>query len=78
MKIKESPTKTKEEILNQLYVSAYDLQKLIPEITYVRALEYIKLARNEIKEKNLLVPEGQTKLALTKIIRKKFGFWEEV
>ncbi len=71
---KKVPDKTKEEILNQLYISAYDLQKLIPEITYARALEYIKLAQDEMREKNLLVPDGQTKLALTKIIRKKFGF----
>lgn len=68
------PDKTKEEILNQLYVSAYDLQRLIPEITYATALSYIKSVQAEMKEKKLLVPKGQTKLALTKIIRKKFGF----
>lgn len=75
---KKVPDKTKEEILEQLYVSAYDLQKLIPGITYATALSYIKSVQKEMKEKKLLVPEGQTKLALTKIIRKKFGFWEEV
>ena len=68
------PDKTKEEILEQLYLSAYDLQILIPTMTYATAIKYIKSAREEMKEKNLLVPEGQTKLALTKIIRKKFGF----
>lgn len=68
------PDKTKEEILEQLYLSAYDLQILIPTMTYATALKYIKVARDEMKKKNLLVPEGQTKLALTKIIRKQFGF----
>lgn len=71
---KKVPDKTKEEILNQLYVSAYDLRKLIPGMTYATAIKYIKLAQDEMREKNLLVPDGQTKLALTKIIRKKFGF----
>ena len=68
------PDKTKEEILEQLYLSAYDLQAIIPTMSYSTALECIKSIREEMKEKNLFVPPGQTKLALTKIIRKKFGF----
>lgn len=71
---KEVPSKTQEEILKQLYLSAYDLQGLIPKLSYATALKYIKDARKEMKEKNIFVPESQTKLALTKIIRKKFGF----
>ena len=68
------PDKTKEEILDQLYISAYDLQKLIPGITYANALAYIKSIQEEMEKKNLFVPSGQTKLALTRLIRKKFGF----
>lgn len=71
---KKSPTKTKEEILEQLYLSAYDLQALIPTMTYATALDYIKKAREEMTEKNIFVPNGKTKIALTKIIRKQFGF----
>lgn len=71
---KSDRQKNKEEILEQLYLSAYDLQELIPGMTYATAIKYIKLAQDEMREKNLLVPEGQTKLALTKIIRKRFGF----
>lgn len=63
-----------DEILNQLYLDASDLQKIIPKLSYCRALEYIKEVRNEMKEKGLFVPEGKTKVALTKLIRKKFGF----
>lgn len=74
MEERKSPTKTKEEILEQLYLSAYDLQALIPTMTYATALDCIKKAREEMKEKNIFVPVGKTKIALTKIIRKKFGF----
>lgn len=73
-KEKKVPDKTKEEILEQLYLSAYDLQALIPTLGYTRALSYIEDARTEMKDKNIFVPSGRTKLALTKIIRKKFGF----
>lgn len=68
------PTKTKEEILEQLYLSAYDLKELMPTLSYMKALSYIKGAREEMREKNIFVPNGKTKIALTKIIRKKFGF----
>lgn len=66
--------KTKDEILKQLYLSAYDLQVLIPTMSYNTALNYIKEKRQEMKEKKLYVPEGQTKLALTKLIKKDCGF----
>lgn len=68
------PDKTKDEILEQLYISAYDLQKLIPGITYATALGYIKSIQEEMENKNLVIPCGQTKLALTRLIRKRFGF----
>lgn len=70
----EKTTKTKEEILDQLYLSADDLNVLIPEITYATALKYIKEIREEMEEKGYYLPHGKTKIALTKIIRKKFGF----
>lgn len=65
--------KTKEEILEQLYISAYDLQLLIP-MSYSTALEYIKKKQKEMEEKKLFVPPGKTKLALLKLIRKECGF----
>ena len=66
--------KTKDDVLNQLYVSAYDMQILNPKMTYANALKYIKEKREEMKKKNLYVPEGQTKVALTKLIKKDCGF----
>ena len=67
-------TKTKEEILEQLYVTAEDLMILIPTLKYQRALNYIKEIQVEMEQKKYFVPVSQTKLALTKLIRKKFGF----
>lgn len=66
--------KTKEEILSQLYLSANDLQVLIPTMSYSTALNYIKEKRQEMEAKNLFVPPGQTKIALTKLIKKDCGF----
>ncbi len=66
--------KAKEEILDQLYISAYDLQVLIPSMSYAKALEYIEKKREEMKEKNMYIPDCRTKLALTKMIRKDCGF----
>lgn len=63
-----------EEILNQLYLSANDLMILIPNLNYKKAIKYINEAQEEMREKNYFVPESRTKVALTKILRKKFGF----
>ena len=64
--------KTKEEILNQSYLNASELKLIIP-MSNGKALKYINEIRNEMKEKGLLVPETRPKIALTKIIKKKFG-----
>lgn len=71
---KNVPDKTNEEILKQLYISAYDLQLLIPGISYATSLKYIKEIRKEMEKKNMFQPESKTLLALTKLVRKKFGF----
>lgn len=63
-----------KDIINQQYLTAKDLMRIIPKLPYQRALEYIDNAREEMKEKGYFVPEGRTKVALTKIIKKKFGF----
>lgn len=63
-----------DEILSQHYLTAKDLMTIIPKLSYTRALKYIDDTRKEMKEKGYFVPEGRTKVALTKLIRKKFGF----
>ena len=65
--------KTSQEILNQQYNTAVDMQQLIPNLSYPRALKYIEELRFEMKQKGYFVPEGRTKVALTKIFKKKFG-----
>lgn len=65
--------KTNEEILKQQYVTAKDIQQIIPKLGYIKALKYIDDLREEMKQKNYFVPEGKTKVALTKLFKKKFG-----
>ena len=67
-------SKSKEEILNQPYMSAFDLKKLMPTVGIDKCRQYINDIRQEMKENNYLVPESKTKLALTKLVKKKFGF----
>lgn len=61
-----------KKILEKLYLSADDLMQLMP-IGLSTARKYILEARNEMQTKKYFVPGGRTKVALTKIIRKKFG-----
>lgn len=68
-----STTKSNKEVLEQTYMTARDLQILIPNLGYTTALSYIEDVRQEMKEKGYFVPNGRTKVALTKIIKKKYG-----
>ena len=65
--------KSNDEILNQLYISASDLQILIQPMGRTTAIKYIKEIQEEMKEKGLFIPNTKTKLALTKLVRKRFG-----
>lgn len=65
--------KTKEEILNQLYVSPQDVKILIPTLGMELCRQLVEETRNDMKEKNYFVPETKPKLALTKMLRKKIG-----
>lgn len=66
--------KTKEEILEQTYISPQDLKQLIPTMGEEKCRTYIKEIREEMKDKGLFVPRTTPRLALTKLVRKKFGF----
>ena len=65
--------KTKQEILEQPYLTAKDLKILIPTMGINRCVECIKVAREEMKTKGYYVPQTKPFVALTKIIRKNFG-----
>ena len=66
--------KTREEILQQDYISAKDLKILIPSLGVNKCVEYIKMIQDEMREKNYFIPETKEYLALTKLVRRKFGF----
>ena len=68
-----STTKTKGEVLEQTYLSAYDLQILIPTISYRNALNYIKEMQEKMTKQKYRVPPGQTKVALTWMIKEDLG-----
>ena len=66
-------SKTKDEVLNQIYLDAKDLKILIPGLGIQQCRNLIDEIRQEMAEKNLYVPPVKPRLALTKIIKKKFG-----
>ena len=66
--------KTREEILQQDYMSAKDLKILIPSLGINKCVQYIKDVQIEMMNKNYFIPETKEYLALTKLVRKKFGF----
>lgn len=65
--------KTKEEVLDQDYITAKDMQIIIPNLTYDMALSYIRMLQEEMKEKKYFVPKTKEKIVLTKLFKKKFG-----
>lgn len=65
--------KTQDEILKQQYITAKDIQKIIPNLGYLTALSYIEDLQKEMEIKNYFIPKGKTKVALTKLFKKKFG-----
>lgn len=65
--------KTKEEILEQPYISPQDLKLLMPTVGMENCRQMIALIRDEMQEKGFFVPQTTPRLALTKLVRKKFG-----
>lgn len=65
--------KTSKEILEQEYLTAYDLQVIIPKIGYHKALDIIKEIREEMEKEKYFVPKQKTKVALTWMVKKKLG-----
>lgn len=67
--------KTRKEILEQLYVGYKDLIDL--GYGYVESKKLINEIRDKMKELNMYVPRTKTKLASTKLIRKRLGIWKQ-
>ena len=66
--------KTKQEILEQVYVSAKDIKKIIPTLSITKCRELIDDVQLEMENKKLYIPPTtKPKLALTKLVIKKIG-----
>lgn len=65
--------KTKEEILEQVYVTPQDIKMLIPTLGILRCRELIDETRIEMHNKKFFVPNTKPKIALTKLVIKKLG-----
>lgn len=55
------------------YITAKDLQKMIPGISYARALKMMDEFIAKEKELGYLNPSGKTKVALTWLVKKRLG-----
>ena len=62
--------KTADEVLKQKYMSAYDLQIVIPHLSYQKALNYIENFRAEMEEKKFC-SRWKNKSSINKINYKK-------
>lgn len=65
-------SKTREEILNQDYISAKELKVIIPYLG-IESCRKIILETREEMESEYYVPPGKTKVALTWLVKKKLG-----
>lgn len=65
--------KTKEEVLEQSYISPQDLKILMPTVGIDNCRNIIAEIRTEMKAKGLFVPQTTPRLALTKLVKKRFG-----
>lgn len=64
---------TANELLDQYYLSAKDLTVIIPNLKIEKARVYISEIRKEMEEKGFFVPKSRPYMALTKLVKKKFG-----
>lgn len=65
--------KTKNEILDQIYMTAEDLTLLIPGLKLYKARNIISEIIKEMEELKMFIPNTKKKLASTKLIKKKLG-----
>ncbi len=62
--------KTKEEILNQIYVNTNDILQLLP-IGKTQALKVAKELRQKAIDQNYFIPMSKKILVPTKVLRKE-------
>ncbi len=69
----EKIRKTRDEVLNQDYITPQDLKIIMPTLGINNCIEIIREIRNDMKEQNLFVPNSKPLLALTRVAKKKLG-----
>lgn len=69
----EKIPKTRDEVLNQDYITPQDLKIIMPTLGINNCIEIIREIRNDMKEQNLFVPNSKPLLALTRVAKKKLG-----
>lgn len=69
----KNDNKSPEELLKQYYLTAEDLTVIIPHLKIEKARVYIREIREQMKQENLFIPKSRPYMALTKLIKKKFG-----
>lgn len=68
--------KTKEEILEQLYVDVKDILILLP-VGKTQALKVAKELRQKAIDQKYFVPMSKKVLVPTKVLRKELKIWKE-
>ena len=63
--------KTKEEILNQIYITSNDLKLLVPTLGKGRCVEIVKELRSDMEKEGMYVPKSKPLLASVKVFKKK-------
>lgn len=63
--------------MKNYYITAKDLQEMIPNLTYDNAIKYINKAREVMKERNYLIPITRPKVALTEVVLEMLGIRRE-
>lgn len=63
---------SEKELLQKTYLMPEELQILL-RIPYKTALRYAHEIRQEMRDKNYLIPETRYQIVLTKLVKKKFG-----
>lgn len=71
-------TKTREQILNQDYMSAKDLKILIPTLGINNCRSIINEVVIDMRNDGCYVPLGRPIIALTKYVKKKLGIKEKI
>nr|DAG95451.1 MAG TPA: hypothetical protein [Crassvirales sp.] len=71
--INKTDEESAETLLKRYYLTAEDLTIIIPGLKVEKARKYISEIQEEMKKNGYFIPESRPKLALTKLIKKKFG-----